>query len=226
MRGGRLDDQRADAIDRRCLESGIRCLYFLADADAATARAAALHGYREVDVRVTLRHGLEGLGEQSRDSPVAIREATERDLPELCALAARSHHNTRFYLDGGFPRDRCDALYASWVERGIEDPERTVLIPEMPGGPAGYEVVRHPDSEGTGRLELIAVTEDHSGRGLGRALLLSSLRLVADREGTAAVTVTQRRNEASISAHESVGFQIHRSEVWYHKWYPEPHGSR
>lgn len=222
--GGRLNAAEAAAIDCWCLDEGVRCLYFLADSDhPETLRAAATCGFRVVDVRVTLAHGLEGLGEHpwAAPGPVSVREASEKDLPTLRALAARSHRSTRFYSDGGFPSERCDELYARWVERGVRDPDYTVLVPQLGQALAGYHVIRM-STGGTGHLDLIAIAEDESRRGIGGALLLSALRFLADRGAVRAVTATQSSNVASIRLHERAGFGIQRSQLWYHKWYSEP----
>lgn len=223
VRGGRLDGAQAASIDRWCLDEEVRCLYFLADSDdPETSRAATAHGYRFVDVRVTLAHRLEGLGDRSwAAGPASVREAAEKDLPTLCGLAARSHRSTRFYCDGGFPPERCDELYARWVERGVRDPGHTVLVPELSRAPVGYQVIRLP-AAGTGRLDLVAIAESDSRRGIGGALLLSALRFLADRGAVLAETATQSSNGTSIRLHQRVGFKIQRSQLWYHKWYPEP----
>ena len=119
----------ADAIDRWCLDQGIRCLYFLADAsDAESARVAFEHGYRFVDVRITCARFYQGVEDLPSYGPegLTVREADEGDLDFALDLAARSHRTSRFYFDGMFPTERCDVLYRSWVERGFRDPERMV----------------------------------------------------------------------------------------------------
>src|SRR5438045_7992098 len=127
VRGSTLDDASAESIDEWCSKFGVRCLYFLADADAQeTARAAEAHGYRPVDVRLTLRHELDGLSD--RGEPVAIRDALPGDIPALRELAIGIHHDSRFYYDPGFARERCDALYATWIEGAVRDPSRLAPV--------------------------------------------------------------------------------------------------
>ena len=142
--GDRLSPGAAEAIDDWCSDLGVRCLYFLADAgDADGARVAANHGYRMVDVRLTARRPMD----EVTDLPVPaaetveVREATDEDFDYARRLAARSHRGSRFYFDGGFPRERCDALYESFVLRGFRDPNRTLRVPLMEGEPAGYHVL-------------------------------------------------------------------------------------
>src|SRR5687767_4396173 len=84
--GSRLDPASAAEIDRWCLERGVRCLYLLADADdPETARIASRHGYDVVDVRLTVRHELGGLGDQPWDlaGSASFRVGVEDDLEQL-----------------------------------------------------------------------------------------------------------------------------------------------
>jgi ribosomal protein S18 acetylase RimI-like enzyme len=219
--GRSLTSQSAAAIDDWCTDQGIRCLYFLADADdAGTARVAAGRGYRVVDLRVTVRHSMEGLA-QLPDSPhVTVREAGEDELGYLRRLAARSHRGSRFYFDGGFPRERCDTLYEAWIERGFRDPNRTLLIGSVDREAAGYFVIAPlgPGREGHG--ELSAVEERHRGRGVGTALHVGMLRTLASRGAVSHRGVLSARNVAVIRLHERLGFLTEKVEVWHHKWYP------
>ena len=132
--GDTLSEPSVDAIDAWCAEHGIRCLYFATDGrDPETARIAAAHAFRVVDVHIISRRSYEGLLELPVGSEkVTVREATRDDLDYARRLAARSHRTSRFYFDGGFPRDRCDALYEAWIERGVGAPR--LLGPREPCG--------------------------------------------------------------------------------------------
>jgi GNAT superfamily N-acetyltransferase len=217
--GSTLDDGSAVLIDEWCRARGVRCLYFLADPDHAdTSRVAAAHGYRPVEIRVTLRHELEHL---SKDGPAArIREAEAGDVPALRELAARSHHGSRFYRDPGFPPDRCDALYATWVENGVRDPAGWVLMPEIRGTPVGYQVMAPATKGGIAHLELLAIDEAHQGKGVGRAVLALALRRALSHGASAVETVVHERNTPSLRVHRAVGFSPARRAVVHHRWYP------
>jgi dTDP-4-amino-4,6-dideoxy-D-galactose acyltransferase len=214
---GPLDDSSAALIDEWCVESGIRCLYLLADEeDRETARVADAHGYRVVDVRLTLRHELDRV---TGDGGTLIRDARPADIPALTGLATRSHHDTRFYHDRGFSRERCDALYAIWVENGIRDPQRWALVAEIDGEAVGYQVIRPPSDRGEARMEILAVDETHRGKGAGRSLLHEGLRRSRAAGAPAVVTATQERNAPSLRTHLWMGFSCVHRGVWRHKWF-------
>jgi GNAT superfamily N-acetyltransferase len=218
--GSTLDETAARLIDEWCAVHGVRCLYLLADTDdeesAATARA---NGYRPVDVRLTLRHDLDSVPEPPPS--IRIRDALPEDAPRLRALATRSHHDTRFYHDPGFDRERCDELYATWVENGIHERERWMLVAVVDGAPVGYQLIAPPAPGGIARLVILAVDESQRGRGVGRALVCTGLRRARSSGASAVETATQQRNRRSLRAHLPLGFSCVHSETWHHKWYPD-----
>jgi GNAT superfamily N-acetyltransferase len=217
-----LTTESAEAIDEWCIDQGVRCLYFLADAeDVPTAQIAASHGYRAVDLRATVGRSTEGVPRLPSSGPgkIEIREAREGDLNRLRELAAISHRHTRFYLDGSFPPERCDALYEAWVERGFRDPQWWLLVALVEREPVGYMVFSKGGARGEGHGELGAVDERHRGKGISRALHISMLRLLAERGVTSHRCPLSARNLAVIRLHERLGFITEKVEVWHHKWF-------
>lgn len=226
VEGDTLTTEGAEAVDRWCLERGIRCLYFLADADdAETARVAAAHGFRVVDLRVFYGRSLEGIEQlPSPTEGVSVREATEADFAFAKELATRSHRGSRFYYDGGFPRPRCDALYEAFVERGFRDPARGLRIPVVGGEPAGYHVLGPVGPDGVVGAELLAVEERHHGRGVAATLYVDSLRLLAARGAVTYRCPRSVRNVAMARLGERLGLMTESVTVVHHKWYGQAGG--
>jgi GNAT superfamily N-acetyltransferase len=221
--GTTLTESSAEAADAWCLDQGVRCLYFVADADEPeTGRVAAAHGFRMVDTRIIVRRSYDGLLDlPAGPEEVTTREATEEDLDYARRLAARSHHASRFYFDGGFPEDRCDALYEAWVERAARDPERRLLIPVVDGEPIGYNVAAPigPDREAYG--ELVAIDERHRGKGYGRAMLFGGYRHGAEFGARTHKGTLSHRSLVNIRLHEKLGFLTDEINIWHHKWFGE-----
>jgi GNAT superfamily N-acetyltransferase len=213
-----LDPEIAGAIDDWCAEHGVRCVYLLLDADdRASAQVAAAHDYRLADIRLTLRHDLQGIPEADPDVP--IREAEQQDVPALAKLAAESHRDSRFYHDDGFPRERCDSLYATWVAEAIPDPGRWMFVREVAGEAVGYQVVTPHGGDGIAHLDILAVDESHRREGIGRNLLFAGMRRPRSAGATAVETATQERNRVSLETHLALGFTCTRREAWHHKWF-------
>jgi dTDP-4-amino-4,6-dideoxy-D-galactose acyltransferase len=212
----RLDAKTVAAIRAFRREERIDCLYLLADlSDAETIRRAEDEGFRIVDLRVTLERRGALLKTAEPANGVRIRPAEERDLPLLQALARENHVDSRFYYDGHFPRERCDALYATWIENAVRGEADRVLVPEVDGRAVGYITCHR---EGPPRIGLLGVGPAAQGKGLGGRLIREALAWFAG-EGIERVSVvTQGRNVRAQRAYQREGFTTAAVEVWYHGW--------
>lgn len=204
----RLTPESAEAVERWCRENGVECLYYLAEGDAATVNAALERGFRQVDVRVTLEAATGG------ERPAGVRPWRPDDLPALKAIARVSHVATRFYHDGNFPREKCDALYETWIERSCGGWADAVLVADHEGRAAGYL-----SCHGEGKIGLVGVAASARGRGLGSALVRASLRWFADAGLSRASVVTQGRNEGGRRLYEKCGFKTRSAQIWFHRWF-------
>lgn len=215
-----LRPETVDACFAWCRAQGIRCLYFLADPDdQLTADLAAAHGFRLVDVRVTLEcrnleHGAWSSG---------VRPWRESDLPELRRIARAVHRDSRFYYDTNFPRERCDALYELWIEKSCRGYADAVFVAEDDGTPSGY-ITCHREPDGSGRIGLVGVAASARGRGIGGELVRAALAYFASSGVSAVRVVTQGRNFAAQRLYQRSGFVTASMQIWYHRWFPE-HGS-
>ena len=220
--GSSLDCDAAGRVDEWCRANQVRCIYLLADAkDADTSRVAAESGFREVDGRLVIRTALQGLAEPHLGglAGMEVREAAEADLGQLREIASVSHRGSRFFFDTGFPDARCAALYEAWIDRGFVDPDRTLWVATLDGVPAGYHVIGPAAPDGIRRLELLAVDPNRHGRGIGTALILSTMGALRGEGAEETWTILSPRNLPSIRLHERVGFLTERVQVWHHKWY-------
>jgi GNAT superfamily N-acetyltransferase len=212
----RLTPQAAVEALNWCDREHIRCLYFLACADdPATIGAAQDYGFRLTDIRITMEHTLHSLP----PAPAGIRNAHPDDVRVLSAIAAVSHHDSRFYADPGFPEQCCDALYRKWIERSCEGYADAVLVGEQEDQPAGY-ITCHLQPPVSGSIGLTAVAEEARGRGLGRRLVEGALHFCAARGAQNVTVVTQGRNCGAQRLYQGCGFRTRSLQLWYHRWFP------
>lgn len=217
--GTRLTNDSARSVCAWSEANAIECLYFLAASDDPIAtRAAEDHGFRFVDVRLTLGRGVpsESLGVGS--GPGSVRPFERGDLETLRACARQNHTDSRFYFDPKFPAPLCDALYETWIEKSCNGYADAVLVAEAGGLPAGY-VTCDLNSEGEGQIGLVGVDPGHRGLGLGRALVGGALGWFAERGATRVRVVTQARNVGAQRLYEKSGFLVESVEIWYHRWF-------
>ena len=203
-----------------CRAGQIDCLYFLCSADDAnTVRLAEDSGFRFVDIRMTLERQVDG------ERPVRgaagegiIRACATGDIPALRAIAGVTHRDSRFYYDPNFPRELCDALYATWIEKSCRGYADSVLVVELDGQAVGYVSCHlHPGSRG--QIGLIGVGAGSQGKGMGGILVNASLDWCASREMTRMTVVTQGRNVKALRLYQKCGFLVQSVQLWYHKWF-------
>ena len=220
IESSRLTPRTVPEILAWCEAQAIDCLYLLgAERDEMTDQLAMLHGFRKVDVRLTLaRSLLNNPAGPVEDGAALVRESRPGDIKPLLAIARVSHGDSRFYADPGFARSRCDALYETWLLQNCQSQVHRVLVAQWEHRPVGYISFRAVDSE-KGQIELLGVTCQMRGRGLGKRLVQAALCELA-RQGLAEVTVvTQERNTEAQRLYFRVGFQTRLVQVWYHRWF-------
>jgi ribosomal protein S18 acetylase RimI-like enzyme len=217
-----LNEDVAAAVLDWARANRIACLYYLAGAgDAASIRHAQDHGFRLVDIRLTMSRRV--------DSPPLpaiagerVRHATDADAAPLERIARESHTNTRFHADAGFDPDRSRELYAIWIRDSITGRlADRVLVVDEPDGPAGYVALRL-DASGTGHIALIAVSATRRGQGHGERLVVEGIRWLASRGASRVEVITQGAEADSIRFYERCGFSVLRVELWFHRWLDPP----
>src|SRR5262249_36254035 len=135
-----LDPDRLSEIMAWCHAERIDCLYFLGRADdPITVRLAEAHAFHFVDARLTLNLDLPSQpADEAESDRASVRQATLVDLPVLRAIARESHRDTRFYYDGNFSIDQCNALYETWIEKSCKGYASMVFVAELAGEVVGY----------------------------------------------------------------------------------------
>jgi dTDP-4-amino-4,6-dideoxy-D-galactose acyltransferase len=223
VREHRLDPHRTKEILEWCRVQSIECLYFLADSDhAETVRLAENHGFRFVDIRVTLQQSIRGQQSAPKDhradAAAMIRLARASDIPFLQAIARNCHSDSRFYYDPGFPTASCEALYETWIKRSCEDYADAVLVAELDDQPVGYVSCHLRADPPHGQIGLVGLAEQARGHGLGQILVNRSLDWFAQHNISQVSVVTQGRNVAAQRLYQRCGFLIQSVQLWFHRW--------
>jgi len=223
VRGNRLNESQAEAVEEWSRSERPDGLYFLASADCAeTIRIAEDFRFRLVDIRMTLeRSAVKGCMLAATTSPtdVAIHAARPQDLASLQTIARAAHTDTRFFSDPHIPRERAENLYSTWISLECQGRAKRVLVATSTQDEVlGYLSCHLDSATGTGQIGLAAVDKDARGKGVGTSLLRSALDWFAA-EGAAAVTVvTQGKNIGAQRLYQSSGFFSREVQLWYHRW--------
>lgn len=203
----------ADALEW-CRREGIDCVYFLCEVEPETVSLAEAGNLHLVDIRVTLV--LNGPA-ASMTPDGQIRRASADDIADLRRIAGSSHTDSRFYSDAHFPREHCDELYRTWIEKSCQGFADQVFVAEYGDRPAGYLSCHVRDAE-RGSVGLVAVAAEARDRGFGQRLLQQALGWFHDQGITRVDVVTQGRNTAALRVYERAGFGIDSVQLWYHLW--------
>lgn len=226
----RLTPESAAQIDAWCAAHAVRCLYFLADSDdPTTVQVAENAGYHFVDVRLTLEiPHLQAYIARTPSAPVsaASRPFRAGDVEALAAIARASYTDSRYYFDLHFDRQKCDALYETWVRRDCasaahDSSHHAVYVMDFDGQPAGF-VTCHLQATADARsgvIGLVGMAEAAQGQGFAQIMMNEALGWFA-RQGCERVTVvTQARNVGAQRVYQRCGFITQRVQWWYHKWF-------
>ncbi len=217
-----LDRQTGAQIEAWCRQQQIDCLYFLADAsDTASVRAAEAHGFRLVDIRLTMSRQLEMSGARQTPGHLLVAPATAADVPALRAIAHLSHGATRFYADPNFDRDKCDSLYATWIEKSCAGYADAVLVAKLRGQVAGYFSC-HRLNDKQGKIGLVGVDAAARGQHIGSSLLEAGLRWFWEQGVRQIEVVTQGSNLPAQRLYQKAGFLTEQVQLWYHRWFRLP----
>ena len=212
----------AGALDRalaECRAAGVEVVYYLAPADDDGAVLQAEEaGFHLVDIRVTLEWPVCPLDEERPGEGEIIRDHLGEDVPALQAIARSSHHHSRYYHDGRYPRERCDELYAEWIAGSCRGQAERVLVADRRGEPIAYVTCHLDSADGRGRIGLFGIQADARGRGVGGRLLRAAQRWFGERGARRVSVATQARNVVAQRLYQRHGFATSDVALWYHKW--------
>lgn len=216
--GSKLDSPKAATINAWSEKNQVDCLYFLAASDdLRTSQTAENDQYHLVDIRVTLENKLQELV-STRSDPAQIRLANGNDIESLRIISRNNHRDSRFYYDGHFDREKCDELYAVWIEKSVRGGTDQVLVWEENRQPVAY-VTGKITPAGSGSIELVGVHPAWQGKGIGYQLTMHLLAWFQQQHSTHLTVVTQGRNIGAQVLYQRCGFVTRSTELWYHKWF-------
>ena len=222
VRGNTLTHQQAGHVDAWSLHNSIRCLYFLSQLDNANATTMAeASGFHLIDIRTNFSRGSgwPSGDHQPTSRPLLVRDSHAEDVPVLRSITRDCYHDTRFYRDANFPRDRCRALYETWIERSCEGYADVVLVAEAAQMPVGYVSCHLQGRPLSGTIGLVGVSTQVRDAGIGQTLVRRALEWFSLQGAERVSVVTQGRNLPAQRLYERCGFLLQSEQAWYHKWY-------
>lgn len=209
-----------DAVaDHIADHGGGRCTLWLLGptaTDDAAVRAGGFSSTRElVQMRVTLP-----LDERPAWPPLTTVRTFEPGRDEEAWLAANNRAFAGHPEQGDWTFDTLRRRMAEpWFDPGL------FLLAFDPEGLGGFDWLKlhHPCDDGDdrgepcGEIYVIGVDPARRGSGLGRALAIAGLDLVAERGITTGMLHVARENDAAVALYRGLGFEEHRIDRAYER---------
>jgi dTDP-4-amino-4,6-dideoxy-D-galactose acyltransferase len=175
-----------------------------------------LHDHmNEVDIKTTLTKQISPDGKCPFHK--SIEEYKGEDDDSLKRLALESGVYSRFNTDKNFKNSEFERLYTAWIENSITKKDAdNLLVFKEEGIIKGFITLKFKD--GHSNIGLIAVHNNHRGKGIGLALLYAAF-YQTERKGLPLISVvTQFENVPAMKMYSKAGFEIVETIHVYHIW--------
>lgn len=175
-----------------------------------------------VDRKTTFTKTLHPILEPKDDASLKFTEwQPEIHSAELIELGVAAGRWSRFAVDPRIPHEKFLSLYEIWMVRSMaREMSDMVIVVQEQGSKSLLGMVTILLDGDVGQIGLIAVSEQHRGRGLGRGLVAAADRWMLDHGAKSAQVVTQLQNLAACRLYENAGYKIEKTEYLYHFWLP------
>ena len=169
-------------------------------------------GFERVECLVTFERPIPR--ERDAQNPVPIDYATgARDAEECADIARRAFVSDRFHADSRLPPSNADDLKASWARNAVNGRADSVVVAREDNKIAGFSACLHRHNQAV--VDLIAVAPEAQRRGIGRRLVLDSLRHYVGNAKSMRVG-TQETNTPSRRLYQDLGFVEANRTYTYH----------
>jgi len=207
-------------VERQCQQDAIECLYFLTDTgDRALWADAERAGFKCVDERWTYRARADAASAALGSDP-SIRLGTAADAASLAEIASDAYEASRYFFDRHFPREACQRFYGDWIQKSLRGAfDHVVLVAEDADGTACGYISCRAMSANLGRIGLVGIAPGSRGEGLGARLVAAAVGWFREAKLARIEVVTQGRNTPAQRLYERAGFELEKTELWFHKWF-------
>jgi len=172
-----------DAALRKAREWNVECLITRIDyKQQPLIHLLEDNGFRLMDVSIALGMASNKIGSSLPDSgQKLVRTATTGDIPLLKKIARSNLRYSHFHMDPRLSQTRSNDLFACWIENDVKGRADKVLLIEDHGKTAGFVTLNiDPNSQEAlgfkiGEIDLLVVSSEHQGKGLGHHLVLAGL---------------------------------------------------
>lgn len=216
-----LKDAALSAALRCARNQHIRLVYWATTPNRlVSAETLAEFGGLLVDNKATFGRSLEVEPQDASASFEVMEYPAGPPCPRLLELGVSAGHHSRFKTDPRITAEQYRRLYETWMRRSaLRELAGAVLVAVPRDKPAELiGVITLSESEGVGRIGLIAVGEAARGQGVGTGLMRAAHQWMRAAGATRAEVVTQLANRGACRLYQSSGYQLQDVMDYYHFW--------
>ena len=177
--------------------------------------------FKLVDEKVVLDQELSLIKEELTSEFFTIKSfhKSNHNHKEINRLAIESGAFSRFKIDKNFKSGEFKKLYSRWIALSIEGKLAfdIIIAADKNESIIGF-VTLNKKSESVVDIGLVAVSEEHRGKGIGKKLLHYSINKSIELGFKEIQVITQFNNTQAMKLYESVGFKIKEKTFVYHYW--------
>ena len=149
------------------------------------------------------------------DPDIWVGPAVTREVDEVAAIAERSFETGRFAVDWRVPPHLSGRRYAAWVRSSIGHPSQRLHVARVGSEVVGF-FITEADTHGGVYWHLTAVAPRWQGKGIGRRLWESMLRLHGAEGANAVETRISGHNPRVLNLYAKLGFSFQAPEMTLH----------
>lgn len=184
-------------------------------------QALERHRFYLVDTQATLIRPLKDDSTYTRKNDLEIDVFHPQDLEPIKFLSRSAFGLSRFYQDPNLSTRSADELHRQWATNDCNGRADVTLVARQQGTVLGFIACffHQPEPEvglpGQAEIDLIGVSQDYRGQGVGTALVQKALKHYRKRAERMFV-LTQENNLPAINLYIGCGFRMNSLAVTLH----------
>lgn len=175
-------------------------------------------GFREIETLVQLQRRL--TREDAGNAPGDTRFSTPEDAATCAAIASAAFSADRYHADPMIAEHIAARIKAAWARNEVCGRADRTFVCERNGKVAGFNGCLLTD--GVMTIDLIAVSPEHQGKGIGKALLMAAFAHYAPL-AQRTIIATQSTNLGALELYRKLGYVEYSRMKTFH-YVPEPIG--
>lgn len=137
---------------------------------------------------------------------------------QIVRIAESAFTYSRFLNDPNLPREKALLIYGDIVSNAFGKPDKYFLVSYETGIVTGFILFSNDKISLTSTIELIAVNNDFTRQGIGRALINAMEQHISELGQTSIIVGTQLNNISAVNFYFSLGFKYQECNSIYHYW--------